>query len=152
MESLEFIIKQVNNLETDTWLTINNHENMNKILLFLISLIGFSCSKDKDPFASGKLAGTTWVAEYSTNPSTGEILYDGYRLTTNKDVLNEGYYQETKIISSVDLTYKYDPPRLLLAHDGGTRMTTKSQEMKSSKVSSNTSDSKHSFLLVDKKQ
>ena len=93
---------------------------MKKTLLFLILLIGFSCSKQKDPVASGKLAGTTWVAEYFTDPVTAEILYSRYRFTTDKDAVNEAYYHESKIISSVDLTYKCDPPRLLLTHDGYT--------------------------------
>lgn len=90
---------------------------MKKVLVLLVLLIGSACSKDNGPVAGGKLAGTTWVAEYSTNPATGEILYDRYRFTTDTEAVEEGYYKESKIISSIDHTYKYDPPRLLLTHD-----------------------------------
>lgn len=88
------------------------------VLLFL--LIDFSCTKGKDPEANLKLAGTTWVADYLTDPATEEILYNRYRFTTDKDAVDEYYHQVSKIISSVDLTYTYSPPKLLLTHDGST--------------------------------
>lgn len=90
-----------------------------KQLLLLLSFIAFSCSTNNGP-GSLKLAGTTWVAKYSTNPSTGEILYQRYRFITDKEAVEEAYYQASKIISSIDLTYTYDPPKLLLTHDGYT--------------------------------
>lgn len=93
---------------------------MKQLAILLIVLTVPSCSKDNDPAANLKLTGTTWVAEYLPNPATGEILYNRYRFTTEKDAVDEYYYQVSKIISSTDLTYKYNPPKLLLTHDGST--------------------------------
>ncbi|MDF7817661.1 hypothetical protein P1X15_08640 [Runella sp. MFBS21] len=93
---------------------------MKQLLVLLVLFTFLGCSKNGEPGANLKLAGTTWVAVYSTNSTTGEILYNRYRFTTDKDGVDEFYYQVSKIISSVDVTYKYNPPNLLLTHDGYT--------------------------------